>query len=228
MTEMRMGREARRSFAAGREAIAEKREDLFERKLFFDEVRNTLFSGSLSQRQVDGMNALLDAWERLSVIKPDLDLRWLAYILATDYHETAYTMQPIEEYGKGAGYDYGEPDPTTGECYYGRGLVQLTWASNYQNAGEKVHADLYWQPELALEMPISVRVIMRGMYEGWFTGKKLEDYISGNECDYVGARKIVNGTDRAETIAGYAERFQSALLVATSTVVSDHPDTEEE
>ena len=59
------------------------------------------------------------------LIKPDADLRWLAYILATDYHETAYTMQPIEEYGKGAGYDYGEPDPVTGEIYFGTGLVQL-------------------------------------------------------------------------------------------------------
>jgi len=225
MTEMRMGREARKSLKGSREAIAEKREDLFERKLFFDEVRVTLFSDSLSQGQVDGMNAMLDAWERISLVK-DVDLRHLAYMLATDYHETAYTMQAIEEYGKGAGYDYGEPDPTTGECYYGRGLVQLTWADNYIHAGEQVHVDLYWRPELALEMPIAVRVIMRGMAEGWFTGKKLSDYIHGNECDFVEARRIVNGTDRAETIAGYADKFQSALLVATSTAVSDHPEEE--
>jgi len=225
MTEMKMGREARKTLQGSREAIAEKREDLFERKLFFDEVRVTLFSDSLSQGQVDGMNAMLDAWERISLVK-EVDLRWLAYMLATDYHETAYTMQPIEEYGKGAGYDYGDPDPVTGECYYGRGLVQLTWASNYQKAGEEIHADLYWQPELALEMQKAVRVIMRGMHEGWFTGKKLADYIHGNECDFVEARRIVNGTDRAETIAGYAEKFQSALLVATSTAVSDHPEEE--
>jgi len=225
MTEMKMGREARKTLAESSEAIAEKREDLFERKLFFDEVRVTLFSDSLSQSQVDGMNALLDAWERISLIK-DVDLRWLAYVLATDFHETAFTMQPIEEYGKGAGYEYGEPDPVTGECYYGRGLVQLTWSSNYVLAAEKTHCDMYWQPELALEMPIAVRVILRGMYEGWFTGKKLSDYIHGNVCDFVEARRIVNGTDRAETIAGYAEKFQSALLVATSTAVSDHPEEE--
>ena len=225
MTEMKMGREARKTLAESREAIAEKREDLFERKLFFDEVRVTLFSDSLSQSQVDGMNALLDAWERISLIK-DVDLRWLAYVLATDFHETAFTMQPIEEYGKGAGYEYGEPDPVTGECYYGRGLVQLTWSSNYVLAAEKTHCDMYWQPELALEMPIAVRVILRGMYEGWFIGKKLSDYIHGNVCDFVEARRIVNGTDRAETIAGYAEKFQSALLVATSTAVSDHPEEE--
>src|SRR4249920_15149 len=111
MTEMRMGREALASLRKSREAISEKREDMFESKLFFDEVRVTLFSDSLSQGQVDGMNALLDAWERISMVRPDVDLRWLAYVLATDFHETAFTMQPIEEYGKGAGYDYGEPDP---------------------------------------------------------------------------------------------------------------------
>jgi putative chitinase len=226
MTEMKMGREARKSLAEGREKLAERREDLFERKLFFDEVRVTLFSDSLSQDQVDGLNAQLDAWERISMVKPDADLRWLAYILATSHHESAFTHQPISEYGKGAGYSYGEPDPTTGECYYGRGLVQLTWADNYKFAGEKVHVDLYWRPELALDMPIAVRVIFFGMYEGWFTGKKLGDYIYGNVCDFVNARRIVNGTDRAETIAGYADKFQSALLVATSTAVSDHPEEE--
>jgi len=225
MTEMRMGREARKSLFGSREAFRERREDLFERKLFFDEVRETLFSGSLSQSQVDGMNADLDYWERLSFTH-ELDLRWLAYILATEYHETAFTMQPIEEYGKGAGYEYGEPDPVTGEAYFGRGKCQLTWSSNYSFAGEQIHVDLYWRPELALEMPIAVRVIFRGMHEGWFTGKKLSDYIYGNVCDFVEARRIINGTDRAETIAGYADKFQSALLVATSTAVSDHPEEE--
>ena len=225
MTEMRMGREARKTLAESRELIAERREDLIERKLFFDEVRTTLFSDSLSQGQVDGMNADLDAWERISFLKPQ-DLRQLAYILATDYHETAYTMLPIEEYGKGQGYEYSIPDPVTGESYHGRGKVQLTWADNYKFAGEKVHVDLYWRPELALDMPIAVRVLFFGMHEGWFTGKKLDDYIYGNVCDFVEARRIVNGTDRAETIAGYAEKFQSALLVATSTAVSDHQEEE--
>jgi len=76
MTE-KMGRVAIGSMQKSREAIAEKREDIFERKLFFDEVRVTLFSDSLSQGQVDGMNAMLDAWERISLVK-EVDLRWLA------------------------------------------------------------------------------------------------------------------------------------------------------
>ena len=52
------------------------------------------------------------------------DTRWLAYMLATTFHETAYQMWPIEEYGKGSGRYYGTPDPETGETDYGRGFVQ--------------------------------------------------------------------------------------------------------
>src|SRR5262245_53527760 len=109
--------------------------DQIDRTAFFDSVRGSLFGGHMSQDQVDGMNAILFAWEAQR--KAD-DIRWLAYMLATTFHETAQTMQPIEEYGKGAGHDYGEPDPVTGECYYGRGFVQLTWGDNYKRADEEL------------------------------------------------------------------------------------------
>ena len=69
---------------------------MFDRSIFFNRVRSSLFSGSLSQSQVDGMNYMLDVFER-DYNWPDL--RWLAYAFATAYHETAFTMQPIKEYG---------------------------------------------------------------------------------------------------------------------------------
>lgn len=47
---------------------------------------------------------------------------------------------------------------------------------------------------------------MKGCAEGWFTGKKLADYP-----DYRNMRRVVNGTDRADTIAGYAVAFERAL-----------------
>ena len=50
-----------------------------------------------------------------------------------------------------------------------------------------------------------------GMREGWFTTKKLSDYIKNGKADYVGARRIINGTDEARKIAGYAEIFEKAL-----------------
>ncbi len=60
-------------------------------------------------------------------------------MLATAYWETAQTMEPIEEYGKGAGRPYGEPDPATEQTYYGRGYVQLTWLPNYEKASKEIY-----------------------------------------------------------------------------------------
>jgi hypothetical protein len=47
------------------------------------------------------------------------------------------------------------------------------------------------------------------MRHGSFTGKKLADFISGNNCDYMDARTIINGYDQAPLIAGYAETFET-------------------
>jgi putative chitinase len=104
---------------------------LFNRDVFFGAVRGSLFHGAMTQRQVDGMSAILDAWEENPRAE---DLRWLAYPLATTAHETGFAMWPIEEYGKGEGMEYGKPDPETGQTYYGRGFVQLTWRENYVRA----------------------------------------------------------------------------------------------
>ena len=71
---------------------------MFNRETFFEVVRSDPFGGSLIQDQVDGMNYILDTWEDAP---PSDDLRWLAYALATTYHETAATMLPIAEYGYG-------------------------------------------------------------------------------------------------------------------------------
>jgi hypothetical protein len=108
---------------------------LFDRDVFFGAVRGSLFHGSMTQRQVDGMNAILDAWEENP--RSD-DLRWLAYPLATTAHETGFAMWPIEEYGRGEGMSYGQQDPETGQTYYGRGFVQLTWRENYARADKEL------------------------------------------------------------------------------------------
>src|SRR5689334_14433111 len=96
---------------------------LIDRDKFFGRVRVNPFGGRLSQQQVDGCNAVLDGWES----RPDFtDRRWLAYMLATAKWETANTMKPVEEIGKGRGRAYGVPK-ANGQIYYGRGYVQLTW-----------------------------------------------------------------------------------------------------
>jgi hypothetical protein len=186
---------------------------MIQRKYFFDSVRGSLFSGSLKQSQVDGLNNLLDYAEQHQV-----DDRHLAYVLATTYHETAQTMEPIAEYGKGQGKSYGKPDPVTGETYYGRGYVQLTWKENYEKQDVKLglggtlvaNADLALQPEYA--MPI----LFEGMADGDFTGVGLPKYITCEDpeidtTDFYNARKIVNGLDCASMIQGYAQLFANAI-----------------
>jgi putative chitinase len=95
---------------------------MFDQRVFYAHVRQSPFGGHLDQGQVDGIEALLSKG-----LAEDLDLRWVAYVLGTAFHETARTMEPIEEYGRGAGRPYGVPDPRTGKTYFGRGFVQLTW-----------------------------------------------------------------------------------------------------
>ena len=163
---------------------------------------------------MDGLNFLLDAFEQ----DGKLTVQDMAYMLATAFHETAETMLPIEEYGKGRGRKYGQNIDIDGSrykglphIYYGRGYVQLTWLTNYKKAGDKICVDLVNRPELALNPSYAAQVMIVGMREGWFTGKKLADYIKAGKADYVNARRIINGTDKAQLIAGYANQFEAAL-----------------
>lgn len=180
------------------------------RKVFYDAMRQTLF-GQITQQQVDGMELILDEWKRRELD----DLRWLAYILATTYHETAHTMRPIEEYGKGRKHDYGQPDNETGKCYFGRGYVQLTHKRNYQTFSDRMGVDLVQNPELALDPAYAVNILFDGMIGGLYTGVGLARYF-GKSTDWENARRIVNGTDRMQDIAGYATAFYSALQAAGS------------
>ena len=186
---------------------------VIDRKAFYDSIRESLFYGVLSQRQVDGMNVLLDIWESHF---SNHDLRWLAYALATTFHETAYLMAPLEEYGKGEGKPYGEPAGPHGETYYGRGHVQLTWEDNYIKGEQallnyNVQAPLHQYPHRMLEDETSALVLYDGMIEGWFTGVGLPSFFNASTEDPVQARKIVNGLDKADLIAGYYASFKAAL-----------------
>ncbi|HHY0551844.1 TPA: peptidoglycan-binding protein [Vibrio parahaemolyticus] len=153
----------------------------------------------------------------------EIPYQYPCYALATTYHETAFTMESIEEYGKGEGRPYGEPHEVTGQTYYGRSYPQMTWYDNYLKAQGLVYnkelkvgeVDFLYHPELVLEPFYGTQVTIFGMLNGWFTGKKLSDYwLSDGSYDYVNARRIINGTDKAQTIAGYAREIESAMLLA--------------
>lgn len=188
---------------------------MINRNFFFEQSKASLFDGKFRQSQVNGLNAILDEWETNHAKKDD---RWLAYMLATTHHETGRTMRAIEEFGKGKNRLYGKNfklDGTqyfdTGNIFYGRGFVQLTWYENYEKAGKKIGFDLINNPELALDLKIATRILFSGMMEGWFTGRKLSNYFNTSKEDWRNARRIINGLDKADLIASYGKQYYAAI-----------------
>lgn len=173
------------------------------RKPFFDAVRAEPFGGSLTHGQVDGLSRILDEWERRGLI----DQRHLAYMLATVYWETAHQIQPIREMGSDS-YLRSKPYwPWVGE-----GLVQVTWETNARKFGATKPGDL-------LTWPVALVALFDGMEKGMFTGKKLSDYFNATHDDPVGARRIINGQDKAQEIAEIYGNFLDALTAADAAVV---------
>jgi hypothetical protein len=173
---------------------------------FYPAIRATVFRGSLQPSQFAGLQVLIAS------APVEWDPHWLADALATAFHETAFTMEPISEYGHGAGHDYGEVDPVTGQRYYGRGYVQLTWKYNYEAMSKIVGADLVANADLALRPDIAATIMFYGMEHGTFTGRKLADFFTPVVSDWINARAIINGHDCAAQIANYAEQFYEALV----------------
>lgn len=216
-----------------------------KRNLFYDSVRANLFNGRVSQPQVDGMEAILNFWESPPVMptgefKTNWDIRsigWLAYMLATTYHETGFTMQPISEYGGNERFtrlyegreDLGNDiehggKPGDGAKFHGRGYVQLTGRKNYTTMTPVVShfypgsPDFTKDPEAVKNPNFAAIILFYGMFQGSFTKRALKHYIGdpdqGQIVDFYNARRIINGLDRADMIQGYAKKFSQALDLA--------------
>ena len=178
-----------------------------------------------NERQFNGFCFIIEEFTQRGLT----DLRWLAYILATAFHETAHTMQPVEEIGKGRGRKYGQPDPETGKTYYGRGYCQLTYKANYAKATKLYGVDFVNNPELALSPPHAAAILFDGMIDGWYTGVGLAKFFNEENCDWINARRIVNGMDRANDIAALAQGFFTALsesIQQESTVATNQMEVE--
>ena len=180
---------------------------------FFNHLRSTHVLGPvLTPEEVEGCEAIMAACG-----KDGWGIAWTAYALATAYHETAGTMRPIKEYGRGKGRKYGKPGKHLGQVAFGRGYVQLTWDYNYERADRELalNGQLTGNYELALDPDIAAKIMVGGMADGWFTGKKLGDFLpidgKATKESYRRSRPIINGRDKDVLIAGYAMEFQTAL-----------------
>lgn len=189
------------------------------RPAFFDGI------GPVTQTQREGFEAIMTAGEKLPIEQ-------MAYALATAYHETAGQMQPVKEtvmaWHKNKNpsdaevirrLDKAFADGRLGQVkapywrdgWFGRGYVQITHRRNYDRIGKAIGVDLVSDPNRALHPNIAARLLIDGMAWGLFTGKKLSDYLP---ADYINARRVVNGTDRAMEIAERAIRYEAVLLKA--------------
>jgi predicted chitinase len=196
---------------------------------FYDIVRNTLIK-RISPTQVIGFDAVIDEFmANYSHVQAWREK--LAYCLATFYHETAFTMMAIEEYGKGAGKKYGKRVKINGEKYtdtsnifYGRGLPQLTWYDNYEKSSKYTPGiNLVENPEAMLDIHVSAKVGIGNMMDGGFTGRPLSRYFSETRKEPYFARKVVNGMKidtkdennkidiPARNIEKYYHKFLSAI-----------------
>jgi peptidoglycan hydrolase-like protein with peptidoglycan-binding domain len=194
------------------------------------EFKTDVFSGNPDLIAADSVAVLLQKVQQLEAIeasdqssKPavigainaecqalDLGLKTqIAYVAATTQWETAQTFKPVKEaywndeaWRKAHLHYY---------PYYGRGYVQLTWVTNYQKYSDILGLDLVNNPDLALDPKVALFVLVHGFKTGTFTGRKITDYITASQTDFVDARRCINGTDKASEIAKLAQSFMTTL-----------------
>lgn len=197
--------------------------------ILFDALRPHFQSGKITQPQVKGVETICAAFAGVP------DERWTAYALATAYHETAFTMEPVRETLaanddqairrlnrawkdgrlKHVRTPYWLPDQD-GFSWFGRGYVQLTHKSNYELAARKLGHPLDRNPSLALNPEIAALILKHGSIDGWFRPPhNLPKYFNMKIEDPMGAREVINGPDgSAKAITGYYLWFLDALRKA--------------
>ena len=229
---------------------------------FFNAVRSKVHR-KISASQIESYNCIFKYWQD----KKLNDKRWLAYAMGTAWHESR--MRPIRE-GSGGharavraakfawrkGWTkrrYDLPHPRTGKVYYGRGLVQITWAENYLKVGRKIGMGdrLYKNPELALRPDIATKLMFEGMRKGLYRVEKRKSimrkcggpvkkyvraklglYFNSRCNESYRARNMINGDLKktANRIKGYARHYRSGLspmpVSVTDLPAGDTPPTE--
>ena len=209
--------------------LAVKAGKRIDRAYFFDEYQKRFTKLTYTQK-----NALENIFTGIEEYCENdksyvCSLKKIAYMLATAKHETGHTFEPITERGNRSYFNKYDPVLTNtperrkraiementqqgdGFKYRGRGYVQLTWKKNYRKSGEYLKKDLVNNPELALDQKNATKIMIYGMKTGMFTTKKISSYISEDSADYLNARRIINGMDKAASIAGYASKLEECL-----------------
>ena len=177
-------------------------------KVFFDKYREEF--GSISQRLVDALNEFNS---EVVQIHDWFTLNEWAYIYATVYYETAFSFECVRESPKRS--EEWRKKNFRYYPYYGRGYVQITWKWNYETFSKLLDLDLVNKPDLALNPDTGFKILAIGCKRGLFTGKKVSDYTTKSGFDAVGARRVINSTDKATLIAMHYNKFLEILKKST-------------
>jgi hypothetical protein len=190
--------------------------------------KSKLNGRAMTPGRKEGFDAILDVWDATETESP---LAGLAYALATAWHETGGTMQPVREgfkatdaeavahvtaYCQRQGIANYAARQSNGNSYYGRGYVQLTHADNYRKMGSQLGVGdaLYDHPDDVMQPQTAARILLGGMIGGLFRPAKgkLADYFDGTTEDWFGARELING-DKDKTPA-WAGGKSIGILIA--------------
>jgi putative chitinase len=189
------------------------------RENFWNQYRQAF--GKVNQKTVDAIEFLLAQFEVTRLSRSQI-----AYLFATIKHETAGTFLPIYERGPKSYFNkydgrasLGNTKAGDGYRFRGRGFVQLTGRTNYERYGI---ADT---PDSALEPVTAFHILVDGTTRGVFTGVSLDKYVNSSKTDYTNARRVINGTDKAVLIAGYARTFEKILKASAATPVENATKT---
>lgn len=121
----------------------------------------------------------------------------MAGAMATARVEVGKNFKPIMEQASGEAYegrsDLGNTQPHDGVRYKGRGIIQLTGRSNYEIYSKKLGVDLINNPDLALDVIISAKILAQYFVDRGVVNACLQK-------DWLTVRKLVNGVNR---LTGY-------------------------
>ena len=194
---------------------------------------------SINKTEYKPLDSFVESLKKvLYFIKNDGDIKDIregAYLLGTAFAESGYSLQRWEaDYACiGAGIPYGSSGPCSkatnyykstkgkknyytlgtdnnNQCYFGRGLIQLTGKSNYKIYGDKIGVDLVGNGDLAM-VPLNsykvASVYMRGLTFKWV--------LVGN---LTKARKSVNGGSKGIDEVNGAYQSWLDILKNSSTI----------
>lgn len=187
-----------------------------------------LFGGTLSQLQVDIIEALLNECDRQEVKL----FSQVAYIMATTYHE-CYNWNEGYEGRMVQLQEMGSPEYLKSKRYYpyfGRGMSHLTWRENYLKEGKRIRLDLVRFPNLMLDVNIAAESHVWNMMNGGYCKRKLSngkresikltDYVNDKGVNFESARKVINPSDITtyKIVADYARLFNKCLNLSVDVI----------